>query len=165
LILKSWFTSFLLYVVLVNCKHFQSVYILIQAGQKSCHEFGKKRCASGETLHLFSKLLESYLTIFHPPDSTVLHFCVIDACWWFFGTRREKIEFPVRTDQIPREIPTRKYPSWLLVLGVGTLPFGTLFIELLFSLSSICLGRFYYLFGFLLLIVLWKAFFSSFGVC
>jgi transmembrane 9 superfamily member 2/4 len=76
----------------------------------------------------------------------ILHFCVMDACWWFFGTRREKIEIPVWTDQIPREIPTRKYPSWLFVLGVGTLSFGTLFIELLFILSSICLGRFYYLF-------------------
>ncbi|KAL9266741.1 Transmembrane 9 superfamily member 12-like protein [Drosera capensis] len=72
----------------------------------------------------------------------------------FLGTRAEQIQFPVRTNQIPREIPARKYPSWLLVLGAGTLPFGTLFIELFFILSSIWLGRFYYVFGFLLVVLL-----------
>ncbi|KAK6151529.1 hypothetical protein DH2020_014164 [Rehmannia glutinosa] len=70
-----------------------------------------------------------------------------------FGTRAEPIKYPVRTNQIPREIPARKYPSWLLVLGAGTLPFGTLFIELFFILSSIWLGRFYYVFGFLLIVL------------
>ncbi|KAL3623840.1 Transmembrane 9 superfamily member 12 [Castilleja foliolosa] len=70
-----------------------------------------------------------------------------------FGTRAEPITYPVRTNQIPREIPARKYPSWLLVLGAGTLPFGTLFIELFFILSSIWLGRFYYVFGFLLIVL------------
>ncbi|KAL0345961.1 UNVERIFIED_CONTAM: Transmembrane 9 superfamily member 12 [Sesamum radiatum] len=71
-----------------------------------------------------------------------------------FGTRAQPIQYPVRTNQIPREIPARKYPSWLLVLGAGTLPFGTLFIELFFILSSIWLGRFYYVFGFLLIVLL-----------
>ncbi|XP_042430382.1 transmembrane 9 superfamily member 12-like [Zingiber officinale] len=72
----------------------------------------------------------------------------------FMGTRSEEIQFPVRTNQIPREIPARKYPSWLLILGSGTLPFGTLFIELFFILSSIWLGRFYYVFGFLLVVLI-----------
>uniref|UniRef100_A0A1J3CWS4 Transmembrane 9 superfamily member n=1 Tax=Noccaea caerulescens TaxID=107243 RepID=A0A1J3CWS4_NOCCA len=72
----------------------------------------------------------------------------------FLGTKAEAIQFPVRTNQIPREIPERKYPSWLLVLGAGTLPFGTLFIELFFIFSSIWLGRFYYVFGFLLIVLL-----------
>ncbi|XP_021746247.1 transmembrane 9 superfamily member 12 [Chenopodium quinoa] len=72
----------------------------------------------------------------------------------YLGTRAEPIQFPVRTNQIPREIPARKYPSWLLVLGAGTLPFGTLFIELFFILSSIWLGRFYYVFGFLFVVLL-----------
>ncbi|KAJ3694627.1 hypothetical protein LUZ60_000004 [Juncus effusus] len=70
-----------------------------------------------------------------------------------YGTRAEHIEYPVRTNQIPREIPVRTYPSWLLVLGAGTLPFGTLFIELFFILSSLWLGRFYYVFGFLLAVL------------
>ncbi|CAA3000353.1 transmembrane 9 superfamily member 12-like [Olea europaea var. sylvestris] len=72
----------------------------------------------------------------------------------FLGTRAEPIQYPVRTNQIPREIPARKYPSWLLILGAGTLPFGTLFIELFFILSSIWLGRFYYVFGFLLIVLI-----------
>ncbi|KAK8960971.1 hypothetical protein KSP40_PGU013289 [Platanthera guangdongensis] len=72
----------------------------------------------------------------------------------YLGTRAEHIQFPVRTNQIPREIPPQKYPSWLLVLGSGILPFGTLFIELFFILSSIWLGRFYYVFGFLLVVFL-----------
>ncbi|KAK2647568.1 hypothetical protein Ddye_015057 [Dipteronia dyeriana] len=86
-----------------------------------------------------------------------LWFCIsvpLTLLGGYFGTRAEPIKFPVRTNQIPREIPARKYPSWLLVLGAGTLPFGTLFIELFFILSSIWLGRFYYVFGFLLIVLL-----------
>ncbi|CAN1127930.1 Transmembrane 9 superfamily member 12 [Linum perenne] len=85
-----------------------------------------------------------------------LWFCIsvpLTLLGGFFGTRAEAIQYPVRTNQIPREIPERKYPSWLLVLGAGTLPFGTLFIELFFILSSIWLGRFYYVFGFLLIVL------------
>uniref|UniRef100_A0A0E0LWF4 Transmembrane 9 superfamily member n=1 Tax=Oryza punctata TaxID=4537 RepID=A0A0E0LWF4_ORYPU len=87
----------------------------------------------------------------------------------FVGTRSAQIEFPVRTNQIPRDIPARKYPSWLLVFGAGTLPFGTLFIELFSILSSIWLGRFYYVSVVLTYMNLcvehwrwwWKAFFAS----
>ncbi|PWA55041.1 Nonaspanin (TM9SF) [Artemisia annua] len=35
----------------------------------------------------------------------------------YLGTRAEPLTYPVRTNQIAREIPERKYPSWLLVLG------------------------------------------------
>ncbi|KAL3810559.1 hypothetical protein ACJIZ3_000682 [Penstemon smallii] len=86
-----------------------------------------------------------------------LWFCIsvpLTLLGGFLGTRAEPIKYPVRTNQIPREIPARKYPSWLLVLGAGTLPFGTLFIELFFILSSIWHGRFYYVFGFLLIVLL-----------
>ncbi|CAI0552198.1 unnamed protein product [Linum tenue] len=86
-----------------------------------------------------------------------LWFCIsvpLTLLGGFFGTKAEAIQYPVRTNQIPREIPARKYPSWLLVLGAGTLPFGTLFIELFFILSSIWLGRFYYVFGFLLIVLI-----------
>jgi len=85
-----------------------------------------------------------------------LWFCVsvpLTLLGGFLGTRAEAIQYPVRTNQIPREIPARKYPSWLLVLGAGTLPFGTLFIELFFIFSSIWQGRFYYVFGFLLIVL------------
>lgn len=86
-----------------------------------------------------------------------LWFCIsVPLTLWggHLGTRAEPIQYPVRTNQIPREIPAGKYPSWLLILGAGTLPFGTLFIELFFILSSIWLGRFYYVFGFLLIVLL-----------
>ncbi|KAB5527776.1 hypothetical protein DKX38_021623 [Salix brachista] len=86
-----------------------------------------------------------------------LWFCIsvpLTLLGGLMGTRAEAIQYPVRTNQIPREIPARKLPSWVLVLGAGTLPFGTLFIELFFILSSIWLGRFYYVFGFLLIVLL-----------
>ncbi|XXG63112.1 hypothetical protein AAC387_Pa05g1371 [Persea americana] len=72
----------------------------------------------------------------------------------YLGTLAEAIKFPVWTNHVPREIPARKYTPWLLVLSAGTLPFGTLFLELFFILGSIWLGRFYYVFGFLLLVLL-----------
>ncbi|XP_075502015.1 transmembrane 9 superfamily member 12 [Primulina tabacum] len=92
-----------------------------------------------------------YFTLF------ALWFCIsvpLTLVGGFLGTQAEPIQYPVQTNQIPREIPSRKYPSWLLILGAGTLPFGTLFIELFFILSSIWLGRFYYVFGFLLIVML-----------
>eukprot|EP00250_Pteridium_aquilinum_P013772 c21565_g1_i1 orf=428-2404(-) len=85
-----------------------------------------------------------------------LWFCIsvpLTLLGGYFGVRAEHIQYPVRTNQIPREIPKQKYPSWILVLGAGTLPFGTLFIELFFIMSSIWLGRFYYVFGFLFVVL------------
>ncbi|EPS67343.1 hypothetical protein M569_07431, partial [Genlisea aurea] len=69
------------------------------------------------------------------------------------ATKAPHIEYPVRMNQIPREIPSQKLPPWLVVLGAGTLPFGILFIELFFIMSSIWMGRVYYVFGFLLVVV------------
>ncbi|KAG6628146.1 transmembrane 9 superfamily member 11-like [Carya illinoinensis] len=87
----------------------------------------------------------------------LLWFCIsvpLTLVGGYFGAKASPIEFPVRTNQIPREIPAQKYPSWLLVLGAGTLPFGTLFIELFFIMSSIWLGRVYYVFGFLFIVLM-----------
>lgn len=87
----------------------------------------------------------------------LLWFCIsvpLTLIGGYFGARAPHIEFPVRTNQIPREIPAQKYPSWLLVLGAGTLPFGTLFIELFFIMSSIWMGRVYYVFGFLFVVMI-----------
>ncbi|KAK8515534.1 hypothetical protein V6N12_075574 [Hibiscus sabdariffa] len=86
----------------------------------------------------------------------LLWFCIsvpLTLIGGYFGAKTPHIEYPVRTNQIPREIPAQKYPSWLLVLGAGTLPFGTLFIELFFIMSSIWMGRVYYVFGFLLIVM------------
>ncbi|XP_057500951.1 transmembrane 9 superfamily member 11-like [Actinidia eriantha] len=87
----------------------------------------------------------------------LLWFCIsvpLTLVGGYFGAKAPHIEYPVRTNPIPREIPPQKYPSWLLVLGAGTLPFSTLFIELFFIMSSIWIGRFYYAFGFLFIVLI-----------
>ncbi|KAL1819598.1 hypothetical protein ACET3Z_014467 [Daucus carota] len=87
----------------------------------------------------------------------LLWFCIsvpLTLIGGYFGAKAPHIEYPVRTNQIPREIPAQNYPSWLLVLGAGTLPFGTLFIELFFIMSSIWMGRVYYVFGFLFVVLI-----------
>ncbi|KAG6528302.1 hypothetical protein ZIOFF_010454 [Zingiber officinale] len=87
----------------------------------------------------------------------LLWFCIslpLTLAGGFIGAKASHIEFPVRTNQIPREIPPQKYPSWMLVIGAGTLPFGTLFIELFFIMSSLWMGRVYYVFGFLLIVLI-----------
>ncbi|KAI1364601.1 Nonaspanin [Xylaria arbuscula] len=71
----------------------------------------------------------------------------------WFGFRANGIEPPVRTNQIPRQIPPsttylKPIPSMLLV---GILPFGAIFVELYFIMSSIWFSRIYYMFGFLFL--------------
>ncbi|CCX29910.1 hypothetical protein FPQ18DRAFT_313752 [Pyronema domesticum] len=69
----------------------------------------------------------------------------------WFGFRSPIIEAPVRTNQIPRQIPPsigylRPIPSMLLA---GILPFGAIFVELYFIMNSIWFHRVYYMFGFL----------------
>ncbi|KAK3605598.1 hypothetical protein CHS0354_005902 [Potamilus streckersoni] len=70
--------------------------------------------------------------------------------------RKRPIEHPVRTNQIPRQIPdqslyTRPLPG--IIMG-GVLPFGCIFIQLFFILNSIWSHQIYYMFGFLLLVFL-----------
>lgn len=71
----------------------------------------------------------------------------------WLGFRAPAIEPPVRTNQIPRQIPPsttylKPIPSMLLV---GILPFGAIFVELSFIMSSIWSSKIYYMFGFLFL--------------
>lgn len=60
---------------------------------------------------------------------------------------------PVRTNQIPRQIPPMH--SYLRplssMLWVGSLPFGAIFVELFFVMNSIWFDKIYYMFGFLFL--------------
>ncbi|KFA76091.1 hypothetical protein S40288_00367 [Stachybotrys chartarum IBT 40288] len=95
------------------------------------------------------------------PFTTML---VIVAIWFvisiplsfagsWLGFRAKQIESPVRTNQIPRQIPPvttylKPVPSMLIV---GLLPFGAIFVELYFIMSSIWFSRIYYMFGFLFL--------------
>lgn len=74
----------------------------------------------------------------------------------YYGFRHATVELPVRTNQIPREIPTQAWylKGWFTICVGGVLPFGAVFTELCFIMSSIWQHQFYYLFGFLGLVVL-----------
>lgn len=72
----------------------------------------------------------------------------------YFGFKKRTIEHPVRTNQIPRQIPeqsiyTQPVPG--IIMG-GILPFGCIFIQLFFILNSIWSSQMYYMFGFLFLV-------------
>uniref|UniRef100_A0A8C1MI46 Transmembrane 9 superfamily member n=1 Tax=Cyprinus carpio TaxID=7962 RepID=A0A8C1MI46_CYPCA len=72
----------------------------------------------------------------------------------YFGFKKSGIEHPVRTNQIPRQIPEQSFytkPLPGIVMG-GILPFGCIFIQLFFILNSIWSHQMYYMFGFLFLV-------------
>ncbi|MCO5568870.1 hypothetical protein L7F22_022572 [Adiantum nelumboides] len=74
----------------------------------------------------------------------------------YFGFKKAPIEDPVRTNKIPRQIPEQAWymrPAFSILVG-GILPFGAVFIELFFILTSIWLHQFYYIFGFLFIVFL-----------
>ncbi|SAM06269.1 hypothetical protein [Absidia glauca] len=74
----------------------------------------------------------------------------------YLGFRKPRIEHPVRTNQIPRQVPDQPtyLRSWPSILMGGTLPFGAIFIELYFIMNSIWFNRIYYGIGFLFLVFL-----------
>jgi len=74
----------------------------------------------------------------------------------FLGYKLGPMEFPTKTNMIPRAIPEQAWyttPAFSVLVG-GILPFGAVFIELFFILSSIWLHQYYYVFGFLLIVFL-----------
>jgi len=89
-------------------------------------------------------------------------------CMWFIisfplvwvgvwlGYRKTLADPPVKTNMVPRVIPSQAWYLHLLFTMVvgGILPFGAVFIELYFIMSSVWLQRFYYVFGFLALVLL-----------
>eukprot|EP00879_Flechtneria_rotunda_P009211 GHRR01009644.1.p1 GENE.GHRR01009644.1~~GHRR01009644.1.p1 ORF type:complete len:502 (+),score=157.04 GHRR01009644.1:1316-2821(+) len=72
----------------------------------------------------------------------------------YMATRLPILDYPCKTNQIPRQIPPAPIVAhpMLLFFSAGILPFGTMFIELYFAMTSLWLGYFYYLFGFVFLI-------------
>ncbi|XP_021746258.1 transmembrane 9 superfamily member 8 [Chenopodium quinoa] len=72
----------------------------------------------------------------------------------YVGFRKQAIEDPVKTNKIPRQIPEQAWymnPIFSILIG-GILPFGAVFIELFFILTSIWLNQYYYIFGFLFIV-------------
>lgn len=69
----------------------------------------------------------------------------------YLGFKKAAIEHPVRTNQIPRQIPPQSIYIQFIpgVLMGGILPFGCVFIQLFFILNSIWGHKLYYVFGFL----------------
>lgn len=60
----------------------------------------------------------------------------------YFATRLRIRDYPVKTNQIPRHIPPPPLAAnpVLLFFAAGILPFGTMFIELYFAMTSLWLG-------------------------
>jgi len=72
----------------------------------------------------------------------------------YFGFKAPATEDPVRTNKIPRQIPEQAWymhPALSIMVG-GVLPFGAVFIELFFILTSIWMQQYFYAFGFVLLV-------------
>lgn len=75
----------------------------------------------------------------------------LSAAGSWLAFKQQAIPTPTKVNQIPRQIPPcatslRPLPS-LLVTGV--LPFGAIFVELYFIMSSLWTSKIYYMFGFL----------------
>ena len=73
----------------------------------------------------------------------------VDMCtFWIDGkltvggviaSKKDILVYPTRTNQIPRHIPPPHWASnpWVLFFAAGLLPFGTIFVELYFAMTSI----------------------------
>ncbi len=72
------------------------------------------------------------------------------------GYKRDVMPVPVTISAVPRPIPPQPayLNLWVSILVGGLLPFGAVFVEMFFILSSIWQHRFYYMFGFLGLVFL-----------
>lgn len=67
------------------------------------------------------------------------------------GFRKTAVTLPVKTNQIPRQIPAQPWylKTVILSLIAGIFPFGSIAIEMYFIYTSLWFNRIYYMFGFL----------------
>mmetsp|Transcript_2362 Transcript_2362/g.4673 ORF Transcript_2362/g.4673 Transcript_2362/m.4673 type:complete len:215 (-) Transcript_2362:214-858(-) len=65
-----------------------------------------------------------------------------------------KADLPCRVNSIPRPIPDAPWysSSWFIIPASGILPFGSIFIEMYFVFTSFWSYKFYYVYGFMLLV-------------
>ena len=61
--------------------------------------------------------------------------------------------FPCRVNAVPRPIPEKRWfmEPWVISVLGGILPFGSIFIEMYFILTSFWAYKIYYVYGFILL--------------
>ncbi|EFA75939.1 TM9 protein A [Heterostelium album PN500] len=74
----------------------------------------------------------------------------------YFAFKKPVPQDPVRTNQIPRQIPDQIWymkPALSILMG-AILPFGAVFIELYFILSAVWDNQLYYIFGFLFIVLI-----------
>jgi len=118
---------------------------------------------------IFSIFLFINFVIWVSSDSTLavsfLNILLIFLLWFgislpliylgaYFGFSAEKITNPCEVHRIPRQIPSQVWymrPIFTIFMG-GVLPFGAVFIELYFIMTSIWLHRFYVLFTFIFVV-------------
>mmetsp|Transcript_19651 Transcript_19651/g.38394 ORF Transcript_19651/g.38394 Transcript_19651/m.38394 type:complete len:657 (+) Transcript_19651:247-2217(+) len=87
----------------------------------------------------------------------LLYFCISVPLTFFgayLGYKKDLEKPPVITQDIPRAIPEQPWfmnPVLTVLIG-GILPFGAIFVELFFVLSSLWLDQFFSLFGFLFIV-------------
>eukprot|EP00184_Porphyridium_aerugineum_P008856 CAMPEP_0184692032 /NCGR_PEP_ID=MMETSP0313-20130426/676_1 /TAXON_ID=2792 /ORGANISM="Porphyridium aerugineum, Strain SAG 1380-2" /LENGTH=633 /DNA_ID=CAMNT_0027149827 /DNA_START=347 /DNA_END=2248 /DNA_ORIENTATION=- len=74
----------------------------------------------------------------------------------YLGFRQKPVEYPVRTNHIPREVPPPPFniPYAAYAILSGLLPFGVIFMELAFILNSFWKNQLYYMFGLLFVVLL-----------
>ncbi|ETO09211.1 Endosomal P24A protein precursor, partial [Reticulomyxa filosa] len=72
----------------------------------------------------------------------------------YYGYKKDPPKLPCPTNEIARMIPPQPWymQKYFAILVGGVLPFGAVFIEVFFIMSSVWLHRYYYMFGFLLLV-------------
>mmetsp|Transcript_4182 Transcript_4182/g.6457 ORF Transcript_4182/g.6457 Transcript_4182/m.6457 type:complete len:597 (+) Transcript_4182:137-1927(+) len=65
-----------------------------------------------------------------------------------------KVDIPCRVNSIPRPIPNPQWYAspWFIIPISGVLPFGSIFIEMYFVFTSFWSYKFYYVYGFMLLV-------------
>ena len=73
-----------------------------------------------------------------PPACRLLISIPLSYSGGIIAAKSEIRQFPTRTNQIPRHIPPPHWASHPLVLffAAGLLPFGTIFVELYFAMTS-----------------------------
>lgn len=77
----------------------------------------------------------------------------LSAAGSFLGSRRADFTYPVKTKQIPRQVPPQPayLGSFVSTLSTGILPFAAIFIELSYIYNCLWIHGFYYMYGFLFL--------------